>query len=103
MENRNIGENIRCLTDVMEYTQKSVEGLLICIDFEKAIDSLERDFLFKVLDKMNFGEGFIKCVKFLYHDITSCVRINGHVSRNFSVARRVGYGDPLSPYLFKIQ
>lgn len=70
------------------------------IDFEKAFDSLEWDFLFKTLDKMNFGVSFIKWVKLFYTNIESCIANNGTSSNYFKINRGVRQGDPLSAYLF---
>ena len=45
---RIIGENIRQLQDIIEYTSKfNLPGLVVFLDFEKAFDSLEWNFLFK--------------------------------------------------------
>ena len=41
MSNRQIGDAVRTIADVMEYTKKhDLHGLMIFIDFEKAFDSL---------------------------------------------------------------
>ena len=98
---RNISENIRSILDIMEYTKvKKLPGLLLFIDFEKAFDSLEWDFLEKCLEKFNFGPDFRRWVKIFYNDVQSCVINNGLCSRYFNIARGVRQGDPLSPYLF---
>ena len=48
---RNISENIRSILDIMEFTKvKKLPGLLLFLDFEKAFDSLEWDFLAKCLE-----------------------------------------------------
>ena len=44
-----IGETVRSIFDIMDLTDKeNIPGLLIFIDFEKAFDSLERNFLILV-------------------------------------------------------
>ena len=46
VKGRHIGQNIRLLSDIMEYLDaKKTSGLLLFIDFEKAFDSLEWDFI----------------------------------------------------------
>ena len=41
-----IGENIRSILDIMQYTQsKKLPGLLLFIGFEKAFDNLQLDYL----------------------------------------------------------
>ena len=45
---RRINENIRSVLDILDYTKdKNLQGLSVFIDFEKAFDSLEWDFLIK--------------------------------------------------------
>ena len=59
-----IGENIRILYDILQYTEDyNLPGMLLLIDCEKAVDSLSWDFLFNVLTFFNFGDSFIKWVK----------------------------------------
>ena len=96
-----IGENIRLIKDILEYTKKEdIPGVLIGLDFEKGFDSLEWPFMFQVLKKYNFPDFYIKAVKTLYKNITSTIINNGVTSRYFPVNRGVRQGDPLSPYLF---
>ncbi len=38
-------------------------GIILCIDFEKAFDSPNWNFLFKFLEKLNFGNVFINNIK----------------------------------------
>ena len=51
-----IGENVRLISDIIRHSaEKSLPGLAVFLDFEKAFDSMEWNFLFKALDKLNFG------------------------------------------------
>jgi hypothetical protein len=75
-------------------------GILINIDFEKAFDSVNWEFMIMSLEKFNFGPSFIKWVRTLDNHVSSCVINNGHTSKYFDVKRGVRQGDPLSPYLF---
>ena len=48
MKNRFIGENIRLIDSIINYTNaEQIEGLLLFIDFEKAFDSIEWSFIEK--------------------------------------------------------
>ena len=51
VKGRYIGENIRLISEIMDYTSHSNE------DFRKAFDSTELPFIMKTLDHLNFGRG----------------------------------------------
>jgi len=68
------------------------------IDFPKAFDSLERNFLQRCLESFNFGPNVIRWVMTFYKNIQSCVINNGITSNYFTIPRGVRQGDPLSPY-----
>ena len=101
VKDRYIGETVRSIFDIMELTDaENIPGLLIFIDFQKAFDTLEWDFLLKCLKAFNFGHDFIHWVRLFYKNIQSCVINNGTASDYFTLKRGVRQGDPLSPYLF---
>ena len=87
----------------MDFTAKQdIPGLLIFIDFWKAFNSLECNFLQKCLESFNFGPNFICWVMTFYKNIQSCVINDGITSNYFTIERGVREGDPLSPYLFMV-
>ena len=101
VDNRYIGDSIRTIIDAMEFTKrKAIPGLLMALDFEKAFDSVEWPYLFRVLKLYNFGESFIKWIKTFYYDASSCIINNGFTTPYFNLGRGVRQGDPISPYLF---
>ena len=103
MAGRYIGENIRKIYDVLQYSeQERVPGLLLSIDFEKAFDSIAWSFLKKALNFFNFGPGMIRWISTFYENITTCVSVNGQYSDWFHINRGVRQGDPCSPYLYLI-
>ncbi len=101
LKGRYAGENIRTITDIIEYCkQKNMTGVLLLIDFEKAFDTVKWDFLHDVLRKFKFGNKFRKWVKILYSDVRSYIVNNGHFSPLFQMFRGIRQGCPLSAYLF---
>ena len=85
------------IRDVIDYVDfKKEEGFLIKIDQENAFDRVSHCFIIKVLNKFNFGNKFISCIKILYNDIKSSVKINGHLSPYFPITRGVRQGCPIS-------
>ena len=101
LKDRYIGENIRTVSDYFYYIkQKQLTGMLLLIDFEKAFDSLEWDYLESVLKVYNFGNDFRTWFSILYKNSSSCVINNGFFTDFFTIERSCRQGDPLSPYLF---
>lgn len=101
IKGRNIGYNIRILDDLINYCRKfDINGYLICLDFEKAFDSVNWYFLISTLKKFNFGNNFIKWIQILYKDPTIQVKNNGHISEKFKAGRGVRQGCPVSALLF---
>ena len=101
LKRRCIGENIRTVYDLMEYFEtKNQEGMLLLLDFEKAFDSIEWDYLNNLLKSYGFGPQFIQWFNVLYKNACSCVLNNGNFSEFFKLGRSCRQGDPLSPYLF---
>ena len=101
VKNRYIGENVRLISDVIDFTKaKQTQGIALFLDFKKAFDSIEWEYLHKVLDVFNFKQDFKRWVKVFYTDISSCVTNNGFASPFFNLKRGVRQGCPLSGLLF---
>ena len=101
IKGRYIGENARLISDIISYTAaKNLPGLAVFLDFEKAFDSIEWNFLFKALHKLNFGPDFKNWAQTFYCNITGCVTNNGFASDFFNLERGVRQGCPLPGTLF---
>ena len=84
VKDRYIGESIRIVDDVSEYTEcNEVPGILFSADFEKAFDSIDHTFILVVLEKFGFGPDFINSDKTLFTGAESCVIKNGHSTGYF--------------------
>ena len=101
IKGRFIGQNVRLLNDLLEYTDiKKIPGILLFIDFEKAFDTIEWPFIQNVLKRFNFGPVIRKWVSIFYSDIESAVINGGYTTNYFKVSRGVRQGCPLSSLLF---
>jgi hypothetical protein len=103
VKNRYIGCNIQRLQNLMEMTEKDkIQGIITNIDFEKAFDTLEWNFIIKCLKKLNFPDKYINWIRSIYTEIETCIINNGYTSKFFKPERGVRQGCPISPYLFII-
>ena len=79
------GQNIRLITDIMKVTElESIPGLAIFIDFKKAFDTVDWNFLFRTLQAFNFGPCIQKWIRTFYTNCSSCFTNNGFVSQFFT-------------------
>ncbi|KAF1336462.1 Reverse transcriptase precursor, partial [Globisporangium splendens] len=70
------------------------------LDFMKAYDTLDRDFLYLVLSKFGFGRQFVDLVRRMHSDTTAKYLVNGELSREWEVKSGIRQGCPLAPLLF---
>ena len=101
MGNRNIGESVRLVSDILEYMDENdIEAILFSADFEKAFDSVEHSFIISILKAFGFGPDFIQWVKTFFKNVESCVMNNGRATGYFPLERGTRQGDPILAYLF---
>ena len=87
----------------MHFTKaQNIEAYALAIDFEKAFDSVDWNYLWEALEAYNIPKSFINMVKLLYNDIDSCVSNNGTSTTYFKIKRGVRQGDPIAAYLFTL-
>lgn len=101
IKGRLIGENIRLITDIIENCED--DEVILLIDQEKAFDRVEFDWLFAVLQKLDFGSKFLLWLKIIYKEMQSFILTNGYLSETFSVSRGIRQGDSLSALLYILQ
>ncbi|CAJ2645555.1 unnamed protein product [Trifolium pratense] len=92
-----------CLTSeaINMLNNKNFGGnLAMKIDIRKAFDTLDWDFLLKVLHTFGFSPVFCNWIKVILHSACLSIVINGRPSGYFTCRRGVRQGDPLSPILF---
>ena len=75
VKDRYMGETVKSIFDLMDFTQKeNIPGLMIFIDFHKAFDSVQCNFM--------------RWVKTLYKNIQSCLINNSTYNRLFCFGTR---------------
>ena len=101
IKGRYISQNVTTIEDIILYTNEyKIPGLIGLIDFEKAFDTVEWDFLFAVLKQFNLDPTFITWIKLLYTNIFSCTTNNGYLSNHFPLSRGIRQGCPILALLF---
>ncbi len=73
--------------------------MLLLLDFEKAFDRIEWNFIFSAMDHIRLSNTWIKWVRTLYREASSAIKVNGVVGPTFQLTRSVRQGCPLAPYL----
>ena len=81
-------------------SKKNLTASFICIDQEKAFDSVSWSYMYSTLAAFGFHDNFIRWVKLLYTDISSSVIVNNFISSPFPVGRGVRQGCSLSLLLY---
>jgi hypothetical protein len=83
--------------------QQGQQGCILFLDFEKAYDRLDREWLFKCMDAMHFPESSKRWVRLLLAGTQGQIVFNGgHTSRVFDIPSGCAQGSPLSPLLYVI-
>lgn len=99
--NKSCTDLINTLRIIMEQSSEWNNPLyLIFVDFVKAFDLLNREFIWRRLSKIGIPTKIINIVKDLYNNSICYVSHNGRLSKPFNTERGVKQGCLLSPLLF---
>ena len=91
------------MRDVIYYANdQAMTAALINLDWSKAFDRVNLDYLFCVLTRLGFDDKFVNWIKMLYVNAESSLCINGIISEPFSIKKSVRQGCPLSMVLLII-
>jgi hypothetical protein len=85
---------------IHEMKSKKLGGILLKLDFEKAYDRVNWDFLTEVLRAKGFDSGVVHRILQLVTGGQTAISINGEAGPFFRNKRGLRQGDPLSPLLF---
>ena len=101
--NDNIGSVlINLLTIMQNYNKKKIAGLILAIDFRKAFDSINHEYIQAVLKKFNFGNDICDWVKPFFNEREGRIMMNEHLTDKITLEQGVPQGDIISPFIFII-
>lgn len=103
IKHRNIMDGILTLHEVLHHTQRQKKcGVVLKLDFEKAYEKINLDFLLEYHRNRGFGETWCGWIKKILYDGTVCIKLNNEKGPYFQSHKGVRQGDPFSPFLFNI-
>lgn len=103
IKGRQAAESILIVNEVARFLRIHQEkGIILKLDFEKAFDSINWEFLFQTMKSLGFGVKWIGWIKSLLRTSRISVLVNGSPTKEFSPSNGVRQGDPLSPLLFNL-
>ena len=103
IKGRYILDAIINLWECTDYASElSLDFLFLKIDFDKAYDRVEWDFILQSLHDVGLGKKFINYTHMLLGNASSIVAFNGSLSQPIQLKRSIRQGCPLAPLLFVI-
>ena len=92
------------MRDVLHFcNENNIQGAVLTLDWSKAYDRVDHNFLFAVLAKLGFCDSFIKILKLFCSNVRSVIQINGNITSSFHMGRGVRQGCPLSMMIYVLK
>lgn len=103
MEGRSILDGPLVVNKLCSWAKKTKKQILLFkVDFDKAFDSINWEFLDNNLVQMGFGEKWRMWVNGCLRSTHASILVNGHPTDEVTTSKGVRQGDPFSPFLFII-
>ena len=87
---------------IHEVHRSKKPGLVLKIDYEKAYDKVNLEFLYELLEKQGFGPKIITLIKQMTQGGSVGVKVNDIEGDFFLTGKGLRQGDPFAPLLFNL-
>ncbi|GAU47989.1 hypothetical protein TSUD_272340 [Trifolium subterraneum] len=101
IKGRQILDGVLIANEIVDDAKRSKKELLMFkVDFEKAYDSMDWEYLDEVMFKMQFLSRWRGWIMEFVSSASASVLVNGCPTDEFTLERGLRQGDPLSPFLY---
>ena len=103
VQGRQILDAVLIANEIVDEKRRSGEERVVFkIDFEKAYDHVNWDFLVHVLEKKGFSPKWRNWMRGCLSSVSYAILVNGNAKWWVKASRGLRQSDPLSPFLFTI-